>query len=289
MPRAVLGLGANLGARAALLRAATALLAAQPGLSVLARSRVYETPPMGPPQPDYLNAALLVSWAGKAEGLFAVMRHAEQLLGRERRERWGARTIDLDLLLWSGGDVHTPDLTVPHPGAFQRSFVVAPLCDVLPALEPELAARLAELRARGEATPLAGQPLLEEPEHEPSDGGVLVRAGSEAELLSELAGALGVLAGQPPGRARAALPFFVSGPLEAAASALLEQVQGAWAAGFHVERAVVTQADERGHAGVLLGEQVGVPIVLPRVEIGHGHGRGHGHDDLRSVIWFRIR
>src|SRR5262245_25178879 len=103
MPRAVLGLGGNLGARAPLLRAATALLEAQPGLTVLARSLVYETPALGPPQPDYLNAALRVEWVGKPEGLFAVMVHVEQLLGRERRERWGARTIDLDLLLWSGG------------------------------------------------------------------------------------------------------------------------------------------------------------------------------------------
>jgi 2-amino-4-hydroxy-6-hydroxymethyldihydropteridine diphosphokinase len=292
MPRAVLGLGGNLGARAALLRAAASLLDAQPGLAVLARSLVYETPALGPPQPDYLNAALVVEWPGRPDGLFALMCHVEQLLGRERRERWGARTIDLDLLLWSGGAIHTSSLDVPHPGTFQRSFVLAPLGDVLPGLAAELGARLAELCARDGQRPPEGLPLLDEPVREQTADAVLVRGESAADLLSDVAGAVGELAGLSPGRARATLPFMLAGPLEACGAALLEQVRGAWAAGFHVERAVVTRADEKRFAGVLLGEQVGVPIVLPRLgleaPIGHGPGQGSGHGDVSSVNWFRI-
>jgi 2-amino-4-hydroxy-6-hydroxymethyldihydropteridine diphosphokinase len=288
MPRAVVGLGGNLGARAALLRAACALLDAQPGLSVLARSLVYETPPRGPPLPDSLNAALLVEWVGRADSLFAVMSHAEQLLGRERRERWGARTIDLDLLLWSGGPIHTSALDVPHPGTFQRSFVLGPLRDVLPGLASELEARLGELAERRGERLSPGRPLLEEPVREHTDGAVLVRGESAADLLADVAGALAELAGAPLPRPRAALAFALDGPLEACGERLLTQVRGAWTAGFHVERAVVTRADENGFAGVLLGDQVGVPVALPEVRLEAPIGQGQGQADLSSVNWFRI-
>jgi 2-amino-4-hydroxy-6-hydroxymethyldihydropteridine diphosphokinase len=261
MPRAVLGLGSNLGARAAMLRAATAILADQPGLRVLARSLVYETPPLGPPQPHYLNAALLVEWAGSLSGLFAVTCHAEQLLGRERRERWGARTLDVDILLWSGGPVHTPRLTVPHPGAFQRTFVLAPLRDVLPNLSPELTRRLADL---GGIAP--GKPLLAE--HPPwrahagataraqspsrSDDSMHVQGSDLAELLSETVAA--IASGAPRARCLAAMPFALPREPEPALHALVRHVSQLPTWGFYAQRGVITQADDVGFRGVLLGE-----------------------------------
>src|SRR3954469_1002197 len=78
MRRAVIGLGGNLGARRALLRAAVQLLADQPGLRILDRSQLYESPALGPPQPDYLNAAVLVEWVGCADALFSVTCQVEQ-------------------------------------------------------------------------------------------------------------------------------------------------------------------------------------------------------------------
>src|ERR1700712_3870484 len=134
MPEAVLGLGGNLGARRAIFQAAIALLDAQPGCRVLARSKLYETPPLGPPQPDYLNAAVRVSFAGEVEPLLELVQRIERLLGRERRERWGARTLDIDVLHWSAGPVQSASLEVPHRELARRSFALAPLLDVAPEL-----------------------------------------------------------------------------------------------------------------------------------------------------------
>jgi 2-amino-4-hydroxy-6-hydroxymethyldihydropteridine diphosphokinase len=247
MARVVLGLGSNLGARAALLRAAVALFEAQPGLKVLARSLVYETAPLGPPQPHYLNAALLVEWAGSLPALFATTCHVEQLLGRERRERWGARTLDVDILLWSGGPVETAELTVPHPGAFVRPFVLAPMRDVLPALASELSARLSELGVAAGA----GRPLLDEALGASSYPGECV-VDDLAELLSAAAGELVDDAARVP--CRAALPFQLpSGPVRAV-DALVRQVCALPTLGFSLQRAAVTHQSDEGFRGVFLGE-----------------------------------
>lgn len=177
--RAVVGLGTNLGARRALLLGATHALGARPGLSVLARSHLYETPPLGPPQPDYLNAALLVEWSGTPRALLSELHAVERLLGRERRERWGPRTIDLDLLWWEAGAVHEADLLVPHPGLLVRNFALAPWLDVLP---DQLAQFEPTLVALGGAPPRAPWPAFEQrgTEH------VVGHAGDEADLFSLL-------------------------------------------------------------------------------------------------------
>jgi 2-amino-4-hydroxy-6-hydroxymethyldihydropteridine diphosphokinase len=247
MPRAVLGLGSNLGARAAMLRAATAILHDQPGLRVLARSLVYETPPLGPPQPHYLNAALLVEWAGSLNSLFAVTCHVEQMLGRERRERWGARTLDVDILLWSGGTVHSPRLTVPHPGTFARTFVVAPLRDVLPALAPELEARLSDLGGIGE-----GRPFLADHPPTVTHGYQHVQGSDLAEVLSESVAA--IAQGSGPAQCRAAMPFALPPQPERALDTLVRHVGELPTWGFYAQRGVITQADDAGFRGVLLGE-----------------------------------
>ncbi len=120
-----------------MLREAIARLAAS-SAPILARSRVYETAPVGgPPQPAFLNAAVLVAWEMAPRDLLVVTQAIERELGRTRDVRWGPRTIDLDLLWIEGVTVDEPDLVVPHPRLAERAFAVAPLLDVAPgAIEP---------------------------------------------------------------------------------------------------------------------------------------------------------
>lgn len=132
----MIGLGANLsdGTRDPIesLRAAVMELTDVPGVRVLARSKVYETAAVGPPQPDYLNAAILVECTRPLEELMASLLEVERGLGRERRERWGPRTIDLDILWAEDTIMDTPHLTVPHAHLRERAFAVKPLLDVVP-------------------------------------------------------------------------------------------------------------------------------------------------------------
>jgi 2-amino-4-hydroxy-6-hydroxymethyldihydropteridine diphosphokinase len=128
--RAVVGLGANLGDRLAAMRAAVEELG-RTG-AILARSRVYETEPVGPAQPRFLNAAILLSWKGSPEELLRELLDVEARLGRVRGERWGPRVIDLDLLWAEGVVVEGEPLTVPHPRLRERAFALVPLLDVAP-------------------------------------------------------------------------------------------------------------------------------------------------------------
>lgn len=127
---AVIGLGANLGdRRATLVRAAADLETVG---RLLARSALYETEPVGPPQPRYLNAAVLLRTELDPEALLEALLGIEKTLGRVRRERWGPRAIDLDIL-WLHGVVHASQaLTVPHPSLRERPFALRPLLDVAP-------------------------------------------------------------------------------------------------------------------------------------------------------------
>jgi 2-amino-4-hydroxy-6-hydroxymethyldihydropteridine diphosphokinase len=130
---AFLGLGSNLGDRLANLQAAVDALQAEPGLRVTASSRVWETRPEGgPPQPDYLNAVIRIETELSARDLLDVARRVETRLGRIRKERWGARTMDVDVLLYDDEEVDEADLVVPHPRMKQRAFVLLPLLDLEP-------------------------------------------------------------------------------------------------------------------------------------------------------------
>jgi dihydroneopterin aldolase/2-amino-4-hydroxy-6-hydroxymethyldihydropteridine diphosphokinase len=137
--RAVLGLGANLGDVAGALRTAVVGLAAHPGIEVVAVSGLWRTAAVGgPEQPDYLNAVVLVSSTIAPEDLLAVVQGLERAAGRERTVRWGARTLDVDLLDVEGVRSDRPELTLPHPRAHERAFVLAPWAQVDPdwVLEP---------------------------------------------------------------------------------------------------------------------------------------------------------
>jgi 2-amino-4-hydroxy-6-hydroxymethyldihydropteridine diphosphokinase len=128
--RAYLAIGANLGDRAAALQGAVDGLAAG-GLDVVAVSPVYETTPVGgPPQPDYLNAVVAVETAVSPRELLELAQRVEAAAGRVRLERWGPRTLDVDVLLVGELTVDEPDLVVPHPRMAERAFVLVPLADL---------------------------------------------------------------------------------------------------------------------------------------------------------------
>lgn len=139
MTRAVLGIGSNLGDRMVHLQSAVdglagALVVDGMAGGLVAVSSVYESPPWGGvPQDDYLNAVLLVDdpdttafgWLDRARAL-------EAAAGRVRRQRWGPRTLDVDIVAVEGTELTGPDLTVPHPRAAERAFVLVPWLDVQP-------------------------------------------------------------------------------------------------------------------------------------------------------------
>jgi 2-amino-4-hydroxy-6-hydroxymethyldihydropteridine diphosphokinase len=132
----VIGAGANLGSPSENLARGLSLLAQLPELQIRALSRVYESDPVGPPQPRYLNAAVRVSSTLPALELLDRLLEIEVALGRIRVVRWGPRTLDLDLL-WADQPVEHARLRVPHPHLNERSFALAPLLDVAPDLAVE--------------------------------------------------------------------------------------------------------------------------------------------------------
>jgi 2-amino-4-hydroxy-6-hydroxymethyldihydropteridine diphosphokinase len=121
--RAYIALGSNLGDRAAYLAAARGALSLLPESRLAAVSSVEETPPFGPSaQPPYLNQMSALDTKLPPHMLLAELQRIERSLGRVRRERWGARTIDLDLVRVGTLELHTRSLTLPHPGIPTRDF-----------------------------------------------------------------------------------------------------------------------------------------------------------------------
>jgi 2-amino-4-hydroxy-6-hydroxymethyldihydropteridine diphosphokinase len=125
--KAYLALGSNLGDRLDHLRSAVRLLSEADGIEVVRSSRVYETEPVGPPQPAYLNAVVEVRTDLEPAELLAAARAVEEALERVRGERWGPRTIDVDILTFDEVTIDEPELVVPHPRMHERGFVLVPL------------------------------------------------------------------------------------------------------------------------------------------------------------------
>ncbi len=147
--RAFLGLGSNLGDREATLRAAVAALP-----DLVAVSPVYETEPVGgPEQGAYLNAVAELDTDRSPHELLELCRSLEAAADRVRLERWGPRTLDVDVLLVGELVVDEPDLQVPHPRMWDRRFVLAPLRD----LAPEVVTADAVDRAQGEVRPTSAK------------------------------------------------------------------------------------------------------------------------------------
>lgn len=129
---ALIGLGANLGDRQATLTAAVAKLRRHPCISELKASSLYETEPVGfLDQPKFLNAVVAVKTSLDPEALLQLLMQIESEFGRERRERWGPRTLDLDLLDFAGEQRNSASLTLPHPRMLERAFVTLPLQELL--------------------------------------------------------------------------------------------------------------------------------------------------------------
>ncbi|MFH6783130.1 MULTISPECIES: 2-amino-4-hydroxy-6-hydroxymethyldihydropteridine diphosphokinase [Methylobacterium] len=132
---AYLGLGSNLGDKAAMLDAAIAALAATPGLAVTARSRNYRTPPWGDTDQDwFLNAAIGIDTSLSPHALLEACLAAETRLGRVRERRWGPRVIDIDVLHYAGATVSDERLVLPHRFLRERAFVLVPLAEIAPDL-----------------------------------------------------------------------------------------------------------------------------------------------------------
>ena len=150
MTRGVLSLGANLGDRAGAIRAAITALKDD---GLVARSTLYETPPWGPvEQPPYLNAVAVVRGDRDAAGWLALAHELEQAAGRTREVRWGARTLDVDVVTVTGDDgapvlSDDPELTLPHPRAHERAFVLVPWLALDPAATLPGHGRVADLVA----------------------------------------------------------------------------------------------------------------------------------------------
>jgi 2-amino-4-hydroxy-6-hydroxymethyldihydropteridine diphosphokinase len=134
--RAYVGLGANLGSREETLRRAVGLLGDADGVEVLAVSELRETDPVGVvDQPRFLNGAVALDTTRTPRELLDLLLEIERSLGRVREERWGPRTIDLDLLVYGDEVVDEPGLRVPHPYLHERRFALEPLADLDPELE----------------------------------------------------------------------------------------------------------------------------------------------------------
>jgi 2-amino-4-hydroxy-6-hydroxymethyldihydropteridine diphosphokinase len=148
--RAVIALGSNLGNRLETLQGAIDALEDTPGVRVKAISPVYETEPWGVEpgsQPNYFNAVVLVKTTLPPSSLLERGQAIEEAFLRVRSERWGPRTIDVDIVAYQGVVSQDPDLTLPHPRAHQRAFVLAPWHDVDPSAELPGHGEVAELLA----------------------------------------------------------------------------------------------------------------------------------------------
>lgn len=145
--RAFIGLGGNLGDARQTLEAAMTRLANHPDLVLTGRSAFYRTAPWGVlDQPDFVNAAVSVDTALPPHALLDVLLETERAFGRVRDgERWGPRTLDLDLLLHGATVVHDERLELPHPRMAERAFVLLPLADIDPSLEIPGQGRVANL------------------------------------------------------------------------------------------------------------------------------------------------
>ncbi len=132
MVEAYIGLGSNLDNPAEKIRQARLAIAEQATLTEGVFSSLYSSPPMGPQdQPDYVNAVMSVKTDLLAIDLLRLLQKIEHDFGRERKgQRWGARTLDLDLLMYGDQQIQLPDLIVPHNGIAERAFVLYPLQDI---------------------------------------------------------------------------------------------------------------------------------------------------------------
>ena len=144
--RIVLALGSNLGDRLETLQGAVDALFDAPGVDFVAVSPVYETAPVGgPQQPDYLNAVIVVDTELSGQTILDRAHGIEEVFGRVREQTWGPRTLDVDVIVCGDEISDDPALTLPHPRAHERAFVLAPWHDIDPDAEIPGRGRVADL------------------------------------------------------------------------------------------------------------------------------------------------
>lgn len=114
------------------MEAALATLAEIPEIAIVAKSSWYRTKAVGPPQPDYINGCAVLQIRLTPQELLNILLATEAKFGRVRQERWGARTLDIDFLLYDNLILDTPSLTLPHPRMRERAFVLVPLAEIAP-------------------------------------------------------------------------------------------------------------------------------------------------------------
>ncbi len=127
-----IALGSNLGDSEKTLNQAIITLNDTEGIEIVNHSQWYQTKPIGPPQPDYLNGCALIRTILNPEELLRTLLKIEQEFGRERKERWGARTLDLDIIFYGDLILNTSELEIPHPRMRERTFVLEPLAEIYP-------------------------------------------------------------------------------------------------------------------------------------------------------------
>jgi 2-amino-4-hydroxy-6-hydroxymethyldihydropteridine diphosphokinase len=173
------GLGSNLGDRLGNLATAVGFLSREPGFSLRRVSLAYESEPVGPPQPRYLNAVAQIGTLLSPRATLQRLQAIEERMGRIRRERWGSREIDLDLLIYGQRVVEETGLQVPHPLLEGRAFALVPLAEIAPdAVHPGRWLTVRELRdllpPEQRATVQRYRPIrrpLPEPEGDEEGGG----------------------------------------------------------------------------------------------------------------------
>ena len=146
-----LGIGSNLGNREENIRRALSILDEMDGITVRTVSSCYETEPVGPVtgQDDFYNVAAEIETTLGPRDLLVCANSVEQRLGRVREERWGPRTIDIDILLWEDMVVDEDELTIPHPEMERRAFVLTPLAEIAPeVIHPTAQRSIAELASQ---------------------------------------------------------------------------------------------------------------------------------------------
>jgi len=156
--RVAIALGSNLGDSRTIVESALKTLAYTSGMALLRQSQLYQTAAVGPPQPDYINACALCATDLEPHAVLRTLLQIEQTFGRVRRERWGARLLDLDLLLYEDRVLDSPDLQIPHPRMTERAFVLVPLAEIAPNwVEPVTGQAIASLAQQVDSTGV--QPL----------------------------------------------------------------------------------------------------------------------------------